>query len=245
MAAVKGSKQYQMVVVPHRPIYKTGILLLFVLAMIAFSFLTYEYGMGEGLTLQVEVVKEKDLIKTQLAEATKSVDRMRQVIASLRLGGEVDSRATEEVRQTVESLHDEIAQLNEEIKFYKGVMVPNAEDKGLRIERLSIEDTPDPNKFIYSLLLTQIVDKHDYVQGGVEIALVGSEGDFDLRLSLSDMSQAENDIIGFRFRYFQNINGELNVPIGFEPRELVIVARSSGRNSQRLEKKFSWQLNGG
>lgn len=245
MAAVKGSKQYQMVVVPHRPIYKTGILLLFVLAMVAFSFLTYEYGMGEGLTLQVEVVKEKDLIKTQLAEATKSVDRMRQEIASLKLGGEVDSRATEEVRQTVEALQDEIALLNEEIMFYKGVMVPNAEDKGLRIERLSIEDTPDPNKFRYSLLLTQIVDKHDYVQGGVEIALVGSEGDFDLQLSLSDMSQAEKDIIGFRFRYFQNINGELNLPIGFEPRELVIVARSSGRNSQRLEKKFSWQLNGG
>jgi hypothetical protein len=245
MAAVKGSKQYQMVVVPHRPIYKTGILLLFVLAMMAFSFLTYEYGMGEGLTLQVEVVKEKDLIKGQLAEATKSVDRMRQVIASLKLGGEVDSRATEEVRQTVEALQDEIALLNEEIMFYKGVMVPNAEDKGLRIERLSIEDTPDPNKFRYSLLLTQIVDKHDYVQGGVEIALVGSEGVFDLQLSLSDMSQAEKDIIGFRFRYFQNINGELNLPIGFEPRELVIVARSSGRNSQRLEKKFSWQLNGG
>lgn len=245
MAAVKGSKQYQMVVVPHRPIYKTGILLLFVLAMVAFSFLTYEYGMGEGLTLQVEVVKEKDLIKTQLAEATKSVDRMRQEIASLKLGGEVDSRATEEVRQTVEALQDEIALLNEEIMFYKGVMVPNAEDKGLRIERLSIEDTPDPNKFRYSLLLTQIVDKHDYVQGGVEIALVGREGDFDLQLSLSDMSQAEKDIIGFRFRYFQNINGELNLPIGFEPRELVIVARSSGRNSQRLEKKFSWQLNGG
>lgn len=245
MAAVKGSKQYQMVVVPHRPIYKTGILLLFVLAMMAFSFLTYEYGMGEGLTLQVEVVKEKDLIKTQLAEATKSVDRMRQEIASLKLGGEVDSRATEEVRQTVEALQDEIALLNEEIMFYKGVMVPNAEDKGLRIERLSIEDTPDPNKFRYSLLLTQIVDKHDYVQGGVEIALVGREGDFDLQLSLSDMSQAEKDIIGFRFRYFQNINGELNLPIGFEPRELVIVARSSGRNSQRLEKKFSWQLNGG
>ena len=245
MAAVKGSKQYQMVVVPHRPIYKTGVLLLFVLAMMAFSFLTYEYGMGEGLTLQVEVVKEKDLIKAQLAEATQSVDRMRQEIAGLKLGGEVDSRATEEVRQTVESLQDEIAQLNEEIKFYKGVMVPNAEDKGLRIERLSIEDTPDPNKFRYSLLLTQIVDKSDFVQGGVEIALVGSEGDFDLQLSLSDMSQAEKDIIGFRFRYFQNIEGELNVPIGFEPRELVIVARSSGRNSQRLEKKFSWQLNGG
>jgi hypothetical protein len=245
MSVVKGSKQYQMVVVPHRPVYKTGILLLFVLAMSAFSFLTYEYGMGEGLTLQVEVVKEKELIKAQLAEATQSIDRMRQEIAGLKLGGEVDSRATEEVRQTMEALQDEIALLNEEIKFYKGVMVPNAEDKGLRIERLSLEDTPVPNRFRYSLLLTQIVDKHDFVQGGVEIALLGSEGEFDLQLSLSDMNEAAKDIIGFRFRYFQNIDGELDVPIGFEPREVVIIARSSGRKSQRLEKKFGWQLNGG
>ncbi len=245
MVAVKGSKHYPMVVVPHRPVYKTGILLIFVLAMMAFSFLTYEFGMGKGLTLKVEVVKEKDLIKVQLADATKSIDRMRQEIASLKLGGEVDSRATEEVRQTMENLQDEIALLNEEIRFYKGVMVPNAEERGLRIERLSMKNTADPNRFKYSLLLTQIVDKHDFVQGGVEIALLGTEGDLDLQLSLSEVSEAGKDIVGFRFRYFQNIDGEFSVPSGFEPREVVIIARSTGRNSQRLEKKFSWQLSGG
>lgn len=245
MAAVKGSKQYQMVVVPHRPIYKTGILLVFVLAMMAFSYLTYEFGMGEGLTLKVEVVKEKDLIKAQLAETTSTVDRMRQEIASLKLGGEVDSRATEEVWQTVESLQDEIALLNEEIKFYKGVMVPNAEDKGLRIERLDVKNTADSHKFKYSLLLTQVVDKHDFVQGGVEISVLGKEGDIDLQLKLSELNAAQKDSIGFRFRYFQNIDGELSVPAGFEPREVMIVARSFGRNAQRLEKKFNWPLSGG
>lgn len=245
MAAVRGSKQYQMVVVPHRPIYKTGILLLFVLAMMAFSYLTYEFGMGEGLTLKVEVVKEKDLIKAQLAETTSTVDRMRQEIAGLKLGGEVDSRATEEVWQTVESLQDEIALLNEEIKFYKGVMVPNAEDKGLRIERLDVKNTADSHKFKYSLLLTQVVDKHDFVQGGVEISVLGKEGDIDLQLKLSELNAAQKDSIGFRFRYFQNIDGELSVPAGFEPREVMIVARSFGRNAQRLEKKFNWPLSGG
>lgn len=245
MAAVKGSKQYQMVVVPHRPIYKTGILLVFVLAMMAFSYLTYEFGMGEGLTLKVEVVKEKDLIKAQLAETTSTVDRMRQEIAGLKLGGEVDSRATEEVWQTVESLQDEIALLNEEIKFYKGVMVPNAEDKGLRIERLDVKNTADSHKFKYSLLLTQVVDKHDFVQGGVEISVLGKEGDIDLQLKLSELNAAQKDSIGFRFRYFQNIDGELSVPAGFEPREVMIVARSFGRNAQRLEKKFNWPLSGG
>ena len=245
MTAVKGSKQYQMVVVPHRPLYKAGIFLLFLMAMTAFSFLTYEFGMSQGLAFKVEVVKEKEQIKPRLASALVSIDAIRQEIADLKLGGDVDSRATEEVRQSVETLQDEIAQLNEEIKFYKGVMLPNAANKGLRIERLDVENTADPNKFRYRLLLTQVVDKHEIVQGGVEIALIGNTGEGERELSLSEMDAAKKDAMGFRFRYFQNIDGELQLPIGFEPTEMMVVARSSGRNGQRLERKFSWQLSGG
>ena len=234
-----------MVVVPHRPLYKAGIFCLFVIAMVAFSFLTYEYGMNQGLATKVEVVKEKDEIKAQLTEVTQLFSSMRQEVANLKLGGEVDTRANEEVRQTVEVLQDQIAQLNEEIRFYKGVMVPNVEEKGLRIERLDLENTEVPNKYRYSLLLTQVVDKHDYVQGGVEIALLGRDGESEKQLPLSELSETKQARIGFRFRYFQNIDGELLVPEGFIPSEVMIIARSSGRNGQRLEKKFDWQLSGG
>ena len=170
---------------------------------------------------------------------------MRQEVADLKLGGQVDTRANEEVRQTVEVLQDQIAQLNEEIRFYKGVMLPNVEEKGLRIERLDVENTEERNKYRYSLLLTQVVDKHDYVQGGVEIALLGREGESEKQLLLSELNEAKQASIRFRFRYFQNINGELLVPDGFVPKEVMIIAKSSGRNGQRLEKKFDWRLSGG
>lgn len=245
MAAVKGSKQYQMVVVPHRPFYKIGVFCLFVVAMGAFCFLTYEYGRNQGLELKVEVVKEKELISAELEGALQEIAVMRQQIAELKLGGQIDSQATEEVQDTVESLQQEIAGLNEEIRFYKGVMLPNVEDKGLRIERLDMVNTLDPKRFRYSLLLTQVVDKHDYVQGGVRIAVKGAEGTIEKELSLSDLSQEQQDAIRFRFRYFQNIDGELEVPEGFEPRQVMVVAQSSGRNPQRLERTFDWQLNGG
>ena len=62
MAAVKGSKQHQMVVVPYRPLYKTMIFIAFLFAMAVFGWLTYEYGNNQGLELKVEVVREKDLI---------------------------------------------------------------------------------------------------------------------------------------------------------------------------------------
>lgn len=233
-----------MVVVPHRPLYKTMIFIAFLAALAAFSYLTHELGMDRGLALKVEVVKERDEISRQLTDATRTMEQMRQEMADLKVGGEIDDKANEEVRQTIESLQEQIAQLNEEISFYKGVMLPNVANKGLRIERLDVSSNA-PGRVKYSLLLTQVVDKHDYIQGGVQISLLGQVGNQEQKFLLSELDKEKEDAIRFRFRYFQNINGELMLPDGFEPREFMIVAQSSGSNAQRLEKRFDWPLNGG
>ena len=188
MATVKGSKQHQMVVVPHRPMYKAMIFMAFLVAMAAFSWLTYQYGKNEGLALKVEIVEEKERIARQLIESQQMISEMRQEIADLQVGGEIDDKANEEVRQTIEQLQEQIAQLNEEVNFYKGVMVPNAADKGLRIERLDVSSNV-PGRVKYSLLLTQVVDKHDYVQGAVQISLLGQEAGLERSFNLSELDE--------------------------------------------------------
>lgn len=244
MAAVKGSKQFEMVVVPHRPLYKVMIFLAFIVAMAALGWLTYQVGMNQGMALKVEVVKERDIIRGQLEESRKLIAEMRQEIADLKVGGQIDDKATEEVRETNESLQEQIAELNEEISFYKGVMLPNVATRGLRIERLDLSSSA-PNRIRYSLLLTQIADKHDYVQGGVQISVVGQQGEQEKSLLLSEVDTDKSDAVRFRFRYFQNINGEMVVPAGFEPRAVMVVAQATGSGAQRLEKRFDWSLNGG
>mgnify|MGYP000161209557 FL=1 len=117
MTAVKGSKQYQMVVVPHRPFYKVGVFCLCLLAVAAFSWLTYGHGMKEGLATRVEVIEERDLLRAQLSDSVKLVRNMRQEVADLKLGGKVDTRANEEVQITIEDLEGKIAGLEEKIRF--------------------------------------------------------------------------------------------------------------------------------
>jgi len=233
-----------MVVVPHRPIYKAGVFSLCLLAVAAISWLTHDRGMKVGLATKVEVIQERDLLRKQLSESARLVIEMRQDVADLKLGGKVDTRANEEIQITVEDLQEEIAGLNEEIRFYKGVMLPNVKEQGLRIERLDLKRTAEPSTYSFGLLLTQVVEKHDYVQGAVEISLIGQQDDLERQLSLAEMSDGNQSSIRFRFRYFQNIEGKIKVPDGFLPRELVIVAKRKGRNAQELEKKFGWQLDG-
>ena len=241
MAAVKGSKLYQMVVVPYRPLYKTMIFIVFLFAMAVFGWLTYEFGNNQGLELKVEVVREKDLISKELGEARGLINEMRQEIADLTVGGEIDNQANEEVRHTIENQQNLLAAQNEEISFYKGVMLPNVANKGLRIERLDVSSNV-PGRVRYSLLLTQVVDKHDYVQGGVRISLLGQNDGQEETIQISDSGRDEAEAIRFRFRYFQNIMVEQELPNGFVPREVMVVVQTSGLNAQRLEKTFDWSL---
>jgi len=243
MAAVKGSKLHQMVVVPYRPYYKAMNFIAFLFVMAVFGWLTYEFGNNQGLELKVEVVREKDLISKELGEAKALISEMRQEIANLTVGGEIDNQANEEVRQTIENQQNLLAAQNEEISFYKGVMLPNVANKGLRIERLDVSSNV-PGRVRYSLLLTQVVDKHDYVQGGVRISLLGQNDGQDETIQVSESGRDKAEAIKFRFRYFQNIIGELQLPEGFVPREVMVVVQSSGLNAQRLEKTFDWRLKG-
>tara|TARA_B110000438_G_scaffold243700_1_gene243830 strand:- start:210 stop:470 length:261 start_codon:yes stop_codon:yes gene_type:complete len=86
------------------------------------------------------------------------------------------------------------------------------------------------------------VDKHDYVQGGVRISLLGQNDGQEETIQISDSGRDEAEAITFRFRYFQNIMVEQQLPNGFVPREVMVVVQTSGLNAQRLEKTFDWSL---
>ena len=144
---------------------------------------------------------------------------------------------------SIETLQEINAQLNEEVSFYKGVMAPNFDKKGLRIEKLDI--TADAGRTVkYSLLLTQVVENHAWLQGEVKISVRGQYGMEEKQLALSELDNEKSDAVRFRFRYFQNINGRMTLPDGFEPRLVIVAAQSLGGN-QRLEKDFDWSLSGG
>lgn len=244
MSAVKGRKQHEMKVVPHRPAYKAGMVVSLILFSAGLLWLTYDLGLGDGLDLKEQIVRESSVIKEELIKRDADITDLRRKLVDYELGGKIDSQATEVVRKEIESLKNQVTELNEEIRFYQGVMLPKMGDKGLRIESLNITPTDEPNRIKYSLLLTQVVDKHGFVRGGVEIKLLGSQGENQKELTFTELTEGNTKKIGFNFKYFQNLDGELVIPAGFLPKEVMVVAKSSGRRSQTLERKFEWTLDG-
>lgn len=242
MAVVKGSKQFDMVVVPYRPWQRAALVCLCLVTLGAFSWLAYNLGVNHGMETGARAANERDQAKQQLQQSQALIEAQRQQIADLKVGNQVDTKANEDVRQTIAGLQSKIADLNEQISFYKAVMLPNAGEKGLHIQRLDLKSTGQPGQYHYDLLLTQIVDRHHYIEGSVHMSVLGTQGTEQASIPMGKLSTDAPDNYKFRFRYFQTIDGDLTIPNGFKPAQFVVVANSTGRGAEKLEKKFQWHV---
>ncbi|MDN3638383.1 hypothetical protein QWY82_06090 [Simiduia curdlanivorans] len=241
MSSVKGSKQYRLEVKPYRPVYRFLIRLTVLLLVAGFVYAAHWYGKTQALSYQEQALEERDQFEAALQERQIEAETLRQEVANLRLGSKVDQAASEDVRNEVIALKAKIAELEEDIGFYRGLMSPSAESKGLTIGSLNVISTGVARHFNYKLVLQQLTSNHQLLTGSVTFTIVGRQGELPMRLALKDVSSSVNDInIRLGFKYFQNVEGELVLPEGFEPNSIEIVAKVRGSSSAAIEKKFGW-----
>lgn len=244
MANVKGSKQDQLEIVSYSPWQRFFIRLGIVVFLTAMVLAGYGYGQYQGWEERRAAVIERDDLRTSQADFERENEELRQKVAVLSRGNEIDQKTYAEVRHTITELNARIAQLENEVTFYKRVMSPaEAEDQGLRVESWSIGKTLDPTRFGFKLVLTQQADNKSFIEGRALVSVIGTQGDTRRALPLRDLSDDVKDLgVRFRFRFFQNVTGEMVLPKGFKPEKIEVILQSTGRKAMRVEKNYEWSV---
>lgn len=241
MAKVKGTKQDRLVVVSYRP-WRSFFRRLMALLLIVISAASgYWYGRYRGFQIEDQAVAQVERLKEELQQKNVLLQESTLRVATLEKGAEVDQKATEGVRQVVKDLKDQIAALQEEVTLYKGIMAPSATNSGLQIQEFTLDSTSEPQRFRFKLMLTQVGDNNRFIQGFVGVNVVGVLNGQVTSIPLMDLSDDIDRLdIRFRYRYFQDVNGELKLPDGFVPEQVQVVAQATGNKAKRLEKTFDW-----
>ena len=243
---VKGSKQEQMVVVPYRP-RRRALFITVLVSVVAASVVSgFLYGYCQGLSAQGAVQDERDKLKAELsALRIQNTDLSRQV-AILDRSSMVDQRATVEVQATIRNLREQLAQLQQDVVFYRQVVSSDTVDTGLIVGQMNIYGTSDPGRFRYKLVMRQQdADGDSYLRGHVNVNLVGRRGDEQMIFALRDISDGQDQLdIRLGFKYFQTIEGELALPAGFEPERIQIVAVATEPVGKSIDQYFSWMVLG-
>lgn len=228
-------------VVPHRPERDRALLLVAVVGVLVAAALGYWLGGRSAATDRDAALRELDVLGEEYRTLRSENARLEQSLGDERLAREVGGVFSEQVRDTLAEQAEQIAALEEQIRFYRNLMT-GGEEGDLQIADLELLERLDGRGVRFRLLLVQSAERRDEIEGFVEVRVVGSRDGQSEVLTGAALGADLEAPVPFRFRYFQRLAGEIRLPEGFEPEGVEVVVRSETEDGFRLQRTFDWEL---
>ena len=171
--------------------------------------------------------------------------KLREKVVWLETSEKIDAEAYRRVEEQLAGLQEEILTQQEDLAFYRGIV--SDQQTGLRIQDLELLRGADASTFTVRLVLAQAIRADRRISGSVELNVEGTQDGQETILGLADLAGEAKGKSGlaFSFRYFQNLQADLVLPVGFAPARVTVKLTPNGKSAKSLEKSFVWAVRAG
>ena len=218
-------------------------LLLAVLALVAMlvGFGLFQWGQfaagGAGSRAAARVA-ELTAAVARLEAETRS---LQEALARAETSLEVDREAQVHLKEALAASESRVAALQEELQFYRRIVVPAEGRTGLRVQTFEVVDGPLEHSYRLRLLLVQNPQRSGRASGRVELALHGLLEGEEASLALEQLAAEPQP---YEFLYFQDVDLDIIIPEGFVPQSAEISLQPSGRSGRPVTASFPWDIQG-
>lgn len=229
----------QLVVRYHTPLKRRALLAGLLIASVVLIYGAYELGRYRAGYDVLSAARQRTSLHTQLVEVQRENQALRRDKASAQLNREVSQRSYADVEKMVADLQAQLMRQREELAFYRGIVSPEDGLGGLRVQRFQVIPTEVEHHFKLRLVLVQSMRQNTVASGSVQLEVSGLRGQEAVRLALPALADA-HDSLPFSFRYFQDLEQEVELPADFEPHSVEVHVRSS--HSPEVRESFPWKI---
>lgn len=239
--------KHQIIIKRHRPWLKPTLVAggAAILALLAWGL--YSYTRAHTVTAyaktQTEVEKlrsERRQLSQQLREAQSQIAALKDSVVYAQRSGEIDSQACTLVQASLPKLQKEVADLHQQLAFYRGIVSPDQAQAGVRVYNLKLTKTTVPGSYNYALVLIQSARRDRRVGGRIEVTLEGMQAGSRKIVQLSDIADDAGKNLLFSFTYFEEIDGRLHLPEGFKPQRVNVKLNTDVDGAPAVEDQFDW-----
>ncbi len=230
-------------VVAHRPVRRV----LLITGIVLFSVLCVILGFALGQNKVIADRVSSGLLTRDLNVASDQIQDLEAELVEARLALEVQSNAADALRENMQTMHTDAQRLREEVTFYKSLMAPGEVQEGLKIAELELRKEAGAAKYQFELLLTQVALRRRFISGDVRVDVIGTgeQGETSAQVvkSLTELGFTDNYPLRFKFRYFQDLKGEFELPRGFEPDRVLVTTVLKTRDPnmpETTQESFPW-----
>lgn len=232
----------QFVIRQHPTWRRRAVLIGAVLGSIVVLYAMYEWGRLEGGYSRFAEIQHRRELAARIQALEEENERLRAEVASAELARNVDNKAYADVEKNLADLQAQVLKHREQLTFYRGIVSPEDGIGGLRIQRFQVLRGAAERQYRLRLVLVQSMRQETVVSGAVIVQIEGVRDNRPVQLSLPQAgptTRADGQL-PFQFRYFQNLEHDIVLPEGFEPRAVNIEVRSARLDPVR--ESYPWQV---
>lgn len=206
-----------------------------VLAAVLSAGWIYNYGLSMAGFARESADQEQNRLQQALDQRELENRELRESLARAQRSVQMNETAFQELDRALKSSAQEIVKLREELNFYRNIISPADKRSGLRIQNLFIEPT-GTSQYRYKLVLIQALKHEQVIRGSANFEISGLQG-------------GENKVVAYprdgdrpitvNFKYFQDIEGRIELPKNFKPQRIKVNVTPAG-STQSIEESFAW-----
>ncbi|HVT33204.1 MAG TPA: DUF6776 family protein [Rhodanobacteraceae bacterium] len=175
--------------------------------------------------------------RSRSSAAEHDAETLKARIATLERSEKVAKAAVGDLQQTLRDREEEIESLRSDLAFY-GRLVGGGKREGLAVHVFKIRRVAGSQAWNFVATLTQNFKRGQDTKGRLTLSVEGVEGGKLATLDWALLTQGQDPAgIEYGFKYFQQVNGTIMLPGGFEANRVRV--RADG-DAGRVEQDFAW-----
>lgn len=198
----------------------------------------WEFGRQQGDHDGRALTAERNRLAAELEADRKRLEELEGEAARHRRQAQVEQQANRELQEELIRLQEEGSRLRSEVKMLKELISSGA--GSLYIRDFSLVPGEEPGRYRYRFTLVQVKEKVETTRGKLLMKLAGREGKKKKKLDRSRFAPDGEKTLKLEFSHYQDVEGEIRLPEGFQPEELQIEFLPRNKELKKLNASFPW-----
>ncbi|MEO8467891.1 MAG: DUF6776 family protein [Gammaproteobacteria bacterium] len=214
-------------------------------AAVAFGalYLAFELGRFRSGFSVIDHRRDIAALTRRIDEERTAGEELRRQIAIAQTSGEIDRETYSQVESNLSNLQAKIQSQEEELVFYRGIVSPQDGVAGLRIQSLEVLPADGERRYSVRVVVVQAVVHSKKLAGQIKLQIEGMRDGQMVSLDGSQLAAGDGRYdMAYDFRYFQGLETELELPLGFEPQRINVEIWPGEAKAEKVYQSFDWSV---
>jgi len=207
------------------------------------SWVAFDYGRDWAGLSHSDTGRTVNRLRESVAALTQERDDLRQQLTALERSSQIDREASRLAQAELKQLQEERQELEKELAFLRN-LVKDENGGVLRIKEFKLAAGDKERAYGYRFTVSQVKDDFGMSKGRIEISVQGTFEGEAKTLTLAELTEKKKKAHKMRFRHFQKIQGQLQLPEGFTPDSLIVEVVPETKKLSPLRESFDWMVGG-